>query len=251
MAKALATNNAASAQDDRKKQRKKLAKREAQLLLQLEQAQKGVQKAEQKLLKAQTRLEERKASAHAYEEQLIQMRSEGPGSGAAIEQDHSSQSSADQQQAESGGIQGKAGKRKAKDGKGQAVVQPSAELHDDSSSLGTVAHNHAASEDRSTPVEDSTSERLEAGSGSGSEEAEASVPDTEVPSPPPVEGRVDIPAGEEQSASAQAASDTSHDESGNSEHNEDKTAESHVEDQTSTGEVARRPHRRTHSSESH
>lgn len=218
MAKALATNNAASAQDNRKKQRKKLAKREARLLLQLEQAQKAVQKAEQKLVKAQNRLEARKASEHAYEEQLRQMRSERPGSGAAIEQDHFSQDSADQQQAETSVAQDKVNEQKVKDSEGQAGAQPSAEAHDGSSSAEAAAPDRAEGEVSHVPAEDTTSGDAEA--NSASVEETPPVPVIEVSSLPPVEGRVDVSTN-----SVQTASDASPDNTESVEHRGDETTE--------------------------
>lgn len=61
-------------QDETKKRRKKQAKREAKLMLELEDARKDVQRAEQKFSKAQSNLEASRSHVHDLEEQLAQIR---------------------------------------------------------------------------------------------------------------------------------------------------------------------------------
>lgn len=58
---------------DQKKERKKLAKREAQLMLKIEEGKKEAQKAEQKVARAQQRLEEAHVALHNLEMQLQQV----------------------------------------------------------------------------------------------------------------------------------------------------------------------------------
>ncbi|GHO43852.1 hypothetical protein [Ktedonospora formicarum] len=65
--------------DEEKKQRKKLAKREARLMLQVEEARKDVKKSEQKAAKAQKRLEEYKQALYNLELQLRQIREKQGG----------------------------------------------------------------------------------------------------------------------------------------------------------------------------
>lgn len=60
--------------DEQKKQRKKLAKREARLMLQVEEARKDIKKSEQKAAKAQKRLDEYQQVLCNLELQLRQMR---------------------------------------------------------------------------------------------------------------------------------------------------------------------------------
>src|SRR5438105_15058622 len=75
MAKTLNTANAStSSPNGTKKQRKKQAKREAKAMLKLEQARKDVQKAEQRLAKAQTQLEADRGHARTLEAQINEMR---------------------------------------------------------------------------------------------------------------------------------------------------------------------------------
>jgi hypothetical protein len=68
------TQGGADVQDVTKKQRKKQAKQEARLLLQLEYARRGVQKAEQKVAKACSKLEANEKFFQAVEQQLAQLR---------------------------------------------------------------------------------------------------------------------------------------------------------------------------------
>lgn len=63
----------ATSPTDQKKERKKLAKREAQLMLKIEESKKETQKAEQKVSKAQQRLEEAQVTLHNLEMQLQQV----------------------------------------------------------------------------------------------------------------------------------------------------------------------------------
>ena len=56
------------------KQRKKQAKREAKIMLALEQAKKDVEQAEKKLATAQGNLEHRQARLHKFEAQLSALR---------------------------------------------------------------------------------------------------------------------------------------------------------------------------------
>lgn len=58
---------------DQKKERKKLAKREARLMLKIEEGKKEAQKAEQKVARAQQRLEEAQVALHNLEMQLQQV----------------------------------------------------------------------------------------------------------------------------------------------------------------------------------
>ena len=64
----------ASAQNDEKQKHKEQAKQEAKLMLKAEQAKKDVQKAEQKLVKAQTRLEDARAQQQTLEQKLAELR---------------------------------------------------------------------------------------------------------------------------------------------------------------------------------
>lgn len=63
----------ATSPTDQKKERKKLAKREAQLMLKIEESKKEAQKAEQKVSKTQQRLEEAQVALHNLEMQLQQV----------------------------------------------------------------------------------------------------------------------------------------------------------------------------------
>ncbi len=63
-----------SSEDASKKQRKQQAKREAKLMLKVEQAKKDVQKAEQKLARAQTNLEDARKQQHNLEEKVARLR---------------------------------------------------------------------------------------------------------------------------------------------------------------------------------
>jgi hypothetical protein len=72
MAKMVTDISTTSAQDS-KKQRKKQAKREAKLMLKLDQARQDVQKAEQKVAKAQANLEVAHNQVHDLEERLAQL----------------------------------------------------------------------------------------------------------------------------------------------------------------------------------
>ncbi|HEY4036694.1 MAG TPA: hypothetical protein VGL94_22285 [Ktedonobacteraceae bacterium] len=74
MAKTLNAQQTATAQDEAKKQRKKQAKREAKLMLELGEARKDLQRAEQKFSKAQSNLEASRSRLHEIEEQLAQIR---------------------------------------------------------------------------------------------------------------------------------------------------------------------------------
>lgn len=73
MAKTLNTQQMTSAQDEDKKKRKKQAKLEAKMMLEIEQSRKEVQKAEQKFAKAQSNLEVSRSRLHELEERLAQI----------------------------------------------------------------------------------------------------------------------------------------------------------------------------------
>jgi len=94
MAKTLNAQQTAPAQDEAKKQRKKQAKREAKLMLELGDARKDVQRAEQKLSKAQSNLEASRSRLREIEEELAQIRDkhteqpEPPVGTAPVEQSH-------------------------------------------------------------------------------------------------------------------------------------------------------------------
>src|SRR5579875_2038218 len=60
--------------DQSKKQRKKLAKKEARLMLKIEQAKRDVERAEQKAALAQSKLQERKEQLQQLEERLHALR---------------------------------------------------------------------------------------------------------------------------------------------------------------------------------
>ena len=64
----------ASAQNDEKQKHKEQAKQEAKLMLKAEQAKRDVQKAEQKLAKAQARLEEARTQQQTLEQKLEELR---------------------------------------------------------------------------------------------------------------------------------------------------------------------------------
>ncbi len=63
-----------STQNDEKQKHKEQAKQEAKLMLKAEQAKKDVQKAEQKLVKAQTRLEDARTQQQTLEQKLAELR---------------------------------------------------------------------------------------------------------------------------------------------------------------------------------
>lgn len=73
MAKTLNTSQTDDAQDEDKQLRKKQAKREAKLMLGLEDAKKDVRRAEQKFAKAQSNLEASRVRLHELEGQLAQI----------------------------------------------------------------------------------------------------------------------------------------------------------------------------------
>jgi hypothetical protein len=74
MAKTLNAQQTALVQDEAKKQRKKQAKREAKLMLELGDARKDVQRAEQKFSKAQSNLEASRSRLREIEEELARIR---------------------------------------------------------------------------------------------------------------------------------------------------------------------------------
>ncbi len=74
MAKTLTTQQTDTAQDEAKKQRKKQDKREAKLMLEIEEARRNVQRAEQKFSKAQSNLEVSQSRLRELEEGLAQIR---------------------------------------------------------------------------------------------------------------------------------------------------------------------------------
>ncbi|HWS84815.1 MAG TPA: hypothetical protein VN207_11225 [Ktedonobacteraceae bacterium] len=94
MAKTLNAQQTATDQDEAKKQRKKQAKREAKLMLELGDARKDVQRAEQKFSKAQSNLEASRSRLREIEEELAQIRDkhteqlEPPVVTAPVEQSH-------------------------------------------------------------------------------------------------------------------------------------------------------------------
>src|SRR5436309_1308602 len=74
MAKTMnAVDTTPSSPDGTKKQRKKQAKREAKTMLRLEQSRKDVQKAEQKVARAQAQLESSRTRLHDLEVEVEQM----------------------------------------------------------------------------------------------------------------------------------------------------------------------------------
>lgn len=73
MAKTFTEDANTTAQDESKKQRKKLAKRAAKLQLRLEEAQKALHQAEQKLAKAHANLDANKTLVRDLEEKLAQL----------------------------------------------------------------------------------------------------------------------------------------------------------------------------------
>jgi hypothetical protein len=75
MAKKTSANSSSPAgTDDEQKKRKKQAKREAKMMLEIEETKGDVQKAEKKVAKAQTRLEARTAHLRSLEETLPEIR---------------------------------------------------------------------------------------------------------------------------------------------------------------------------------
>ena len=68
------TANAALPQNETTKQRKKQAKREAKIMLKVEQAKKDMQRAEKKVTKAQANLESSHAYLRSLEEKLVNVR---------------------------------------------------------------------------------------------------------------------------------------------------------------------------------
>jgi hypothetical protein len=95
MAKTFTEEVTAPPQAETKKQRKKQAKREAKIMLKLEQARKNVQKAEQKVARAQSNLEASNAHVHELEGRLSQLQTpeEGLSHLQAAEEPHDSTSS--------------------------------------------------------------------------------------------------------------------------------------------------------------
>ncbi len=75
-----ATANDTTSSPDQVKERKKQAKREARLMLKLEQAKKALEKAEQKVAKARSNLEARTERLHKIENRLAELRAEQNGS---------------------------------------------------------------------------------------------------------------------------------------------------------------------------
>lgn len=73
MTKTLNTQQMNPAQDEDKKKRKKQAKLEAKMMLEIEESRKEVQKAEQKFAKAQSNLEVSRSRLHELEERLAQI----------------------------------------------------------------------------------------------------------------------------------------------------------------------------------
>ena len=79
MAKTASNKNNPSATADEALQRqKKQARREAKLMLAIEEAKKDLKKAQKKQAKAQARLEAQSASLHTLETRLAELRAPGP-----------------------------------------------------------------------------------------------------------------------------------------------------------------------------
>jgi hypothetical protein len=74
MAKKATEAKTTSSQDEAKQQRKKLAKREAKLMLQIGRVQKDMHKAEQKIAKAQANLEATRTNLQDFEDKLVHVR---------------------------------------------------------------------------------------------------------------------------------------------------------------------------------
>ena len=91
-----ATDKPSTAAEEALKRQKKQARREAKLMLDIEEAKKDLKKAQKKQSKAQARLEERSTSLHTLEARLAELRA--PGMQSAI--DATSQSVTDEQQQE-------------------------------------------------------------------------------------------------------------------------------------------------------
>ena len=93
MAKTMSTvDTAPSSTNGTKKQRKKQAKREAKTMLRLEQSRKDVQKAEQKVARAQAQLEARRTRLHNLEAEVEKMqKDESNSSGSAVNDGNTSQ----------------------------------------------------------------------------------------------------------------------------------------------------------------
>ncbi len=77
MVKAFSSGKNKPKQEDEQKARKKQAKKEAKLMLQVEQAKKDLRKAEQKATKAQAHLQEQQAHVQKVEQELTQFRHVG------------------------------------------------------------------------------------------------------------------------------------------------------------------------------
>jgi hypothetical protein len=75
MAKNVSNNSSAPvAEENDQKRRKKQAKKEAKLMLEIEEAKSGIQKAEKRLAKAQARLETRNTDLRTLEAELSEFR---------------------------------------------------------------------------------------------------------------------------------------------------------------------------------
>jgi hypothetical protein len=77
MSKTVTAEPAASQANGTKRQRKKQAKQEAKVMLKIEQAKKGLKKAQKKFISAQVNLDENQAHLHGLEEKLQQIRTTG------------------------------------------------------------------------------------------------------------------------------------------------------------------------------
>ncbi|HLZ63289.1 MAG TPA: hypothetical protein VKR06_40670 [Ktedonosporobacter sp.] len=87
-------------QDDTKKKRNKQAKREAKMMLKVEQIRQDVQKAEKKVAKAQSQLEDYQAQLQDLETKLVQMRAQTSQSVTAAASDQLEDSGTQEVQAE-------------------------------------------------------------------------------------------------------------------------------------------------------
>jgi hypothetical protein len=169
-------------QEEPKKLRKKNARRAAKIKLQIGRAQKNVQKAEQKVTRAQAKLEAKKGQVQALEQKLSRFHSKQHATNGSVSDDQANLSPLD---------------TSVYDENGEAISEtylaslPPAEGRDDIATGAQDQPNVATEEAYQSPLSDTVGPV--ASSSAPDEDAEASM-ETNLSSPPPVEGRDDIPA---------------------------------------------------------
>jgi hypothetical protein len=194
-------------QKELKKQRKKLAKREAKVMLKLEQARKDTQKTEQKLAKVQSKLEEQRKYAQQLEDELKEVRSssetvDATGKADANHSDH--QDTTDTQNLT------------AISSAEQSNAEPAVEVRYGIFAEQDAVHAHSP-DDTSLASGSAPADEASAGADSKNnphattaktqQEAAITPPTNQIASEPPVEGRDDIQ--QEQSVSQPEAAGNS------------------------------------------